>query len=296
MLAGPTAVGKSDVAMELAERMGGEIISVDSMQVYRGLDVGTAKPTAAECARVPHHLINVANLEGTFDVARYVAAAAVAAREIRERGNIPVYCGGTGFYFKALLCGVSQSLPANNELRRELESIPLAALLEELERSDPVSFARIDRRNPRRIIRALEVIRQTGRPFSAQQVDWNTVRGKTGQLIAFNRSPEDLRARIDRRVDRMFAGGLVDEVRGLVEAGLSGNRTAMQAIGYRQVVEYLNGARSLADTIELVKTRTWQFARRQLTWLRHQLDPEWWHLEEGKSPAAIADALVRQAV
>ncbi len=294
-LTGPTAVGKSAVALELAERLGGEIISVDSMQVYRGLDLGTAKPTADERARVPHHLIDVADLTESFDVARFMARATEAEAAIRDRGRVPVYCGGTGFYLKALLAGVGDSPAADPALRAELEAAGLPTLLAELERRDPVTFARIDRRNLRRIVRAVEVIRLTGRPFSEQKSDWRSDHAWTANLFAFHREPADLRRRIEVRVDDMFARGLVEETRRLLDNGLAQNRTALQAIGYRQVAEHLRGDRSLAETTALVKSRTWQFARRQLTWLRHQLAPRWIELPAGKSPAETVDELERLA-
>ncbi|MGZ8920799.1 MAG: tRNA (adenosine(37)-N6)-dimethylallyltransferase MiaA, partial [Limisphaerales bacterium] len=171
-IAGPTASGKSAVAMLLAERLGGEIISVDSMQVYRGLDIGTAKPAAEEQNRVSHHLINVADLHQTFDVAQFLRFAGEACREIVSRGRVPIYCGGTGLYFNALISGVGESPPADLALRIELESTPLTALLDELAKSDPETFARIDRSNPRRIIRAVEVIRSTRQPYSLQRASW----------------------------------------------------------------------------------------------------------------------------
>lgn len=285
-LTGPTAVGKSAIALELAERVGGEIISVDSMQVYRGLDIGTAKPSASEQARVRHHLIDVAGLDETFDAARFVTLAQTAEAEVRSRGRVPVYCGGTGFYLKSLWSGLGVAAATDPSLRAELEALPLAELLLELELKDPVAFTRIDRRNPRRVVRAVEVIRLTGRPFSAQAASPATSE-PAPQVFAFTREPADLRQRIDRRVEQMFAAGLVEETRRLLERGLTDNRTALQAIGYRQVVEHLNGERSLADTVALVKTKTWQFARRQLTWLRHQLRPHWIMLDAGKRPAEV---------
>jgi tRNA dimethylallyltransferase len=294
-LAGPTAVGKSAIALELAEQIKGEILSVDSMQLYRGMDFGTAKPSAEERARVPHHLIDIAGLDESFDAARFVAAAQAAESAIRARGRVPVYCGGTGFYFKALLSGVGTAPPPDRSLRAELEAAPIETLLQELQQRDPITFARIDRRNPRRVVRALEVIRLTGRPFAGQQSAWNSQNETPRRLFAFSRGAADLRSRIEVRVERMFAEGLVEETRRLLEQGLADNRTALQAIGYRQVVEHLQGIRSLPETVSLVKTRTWQFARRQATWLRHQLSPTWVSLEEGSRPAVVAARLIRLA-
>ena len=268
-LAGPTASGKSAAALELARRLGGEIISVDSMQVYRGLDIGTAKPTAAERAAVPHHLIDVCTLDQAFDAAQFVRLARQAEAEIRGRGHLPIYCGGTGFYFKGLLHGVSEAPPADVTIREQLAREPMEDLLRELQTRDPVASERMDRNNPRRVLRALEVIRLTGRPYSSFAVDAANLSGPP--VYVLQRDPADLKARIAARVRAMFAQGLVEETRGLLPLGLRENITAMQAIGYRQVVEYLDGKRPLDETVALVITRTQQFARRQLTWFRHQL-------------------------
>ncbi len=290
-LAGPTAAGKSAVALELAERLQGEIIAVDSMQVYRGLDIGTAKPSLDEQKRVPHHLIDVAGLDESFDVARFVSLAGAAAAGIRSRGRVPIFCGGTGFYFKAFLEGLGGAPPSDPKIRAELQSLPLEKLLTELERSDPVTFQKVDRQNPRRVIRALEVIRVTGRPFSEQRAEWQAGRPAIpGHFIGLTRSSGELSDRIRCRVDEMFHEGLVAETEALLQRGLAENPTAMQALGYRQVVEHLRGERPLAETIELVKIRTRQFAKRQLTWFRRQMKLDWIFLEN-QPPAAVAEQL-----
>ena len=328
LIAGLTAVGKSEIALRLAGQLGGEIISADSMQVYRGLDIGTAKPSPADRACVPHHLIDICDLTESFDAAQFARLAHCAVAEIQARGHVPILCGGTGLYFKAFLEGLGEAPPANPKLRAELEAAPLEKLLDELRERDPATFEKIDKKNPRRVIRAVEVIQLTGKPFSAQQSRWGEtfpgsrsadipVRGFTGHscpvsakadavspphglatgkspepadknvyptfIIVFTRSTDDLRRRIDARVDAMFARGLVDETRELLKHGLAKNKTAMQAIGYRQVVEHLRGERSLAETIELVKIRTRQFAKRQLTWFRAQKNLEWIELEPDES-------------
>lgn len=294
-LAGPTAVGKSAVALELAARLGGEIVSVDSMQVYRGLNLGTAKPNEAERARVPHHLIDVADLTEAFDAATFCRLAKSAVEQITSRGRVPIFCGGTGLYFKAWLQGLGEAPPGDAKVRAELEALSLEVLLVELEQRDPVTFARIDRQNPRRVVRALEVIRLTGRPFSGQRAEWNAERetGSAEKIICLTRAPADLRARIDARVDEMFRLGLVAETRELLKLGLAQNRTAMQAIGYRQVVEHLRGERDLAGTIEWVKIRTRQFAKRQLTWFRGQLATVWVEVGARESVASVADQVLR---
>ena len=281
LLAGPTAAGKSEVALLLAERLGGEVVSVDSMQVYRGLDIGTAKPSLEERARVPHHLIDVAELTESFDVAQFVRRARQAVSEIRSRGRLPILCGGTGLYFRAFLDGLGEAPPADAALRETLAATPLAELLRELAEHDPLTYERIDRQNPRRVMRAVEVIRLTGKPFSGQRAGWpapNTMR-QDARCLGLARSQTDLHQRIEARVDRMFRQGLVAETQALLKRGLAENQTAMQALGYRQVAGYLRGERSLPATIELVKTRTRQFAKRQMTWFRRQLPLSWIHLE-----------------
>jgi tRNA dimethylallyltransferase len=297
LIAGPTAVGKSEIALRLAEQLGGEIISADSMQVYRGLDIGTAKPSPADRARVPHHLIDICNLTESFDAAQFARLAHRTVAEIQSRGHVPVLCGGTGLYFKAFLEGLGEAPSADAKLRAELEAVPLEKLLDELRERDPAAYEKIDKKNPRRVIRAVEVIRLTGQPFSKQRADWNVLPAPSPEDLKSEiparcrnhgfcliRQPADLHARINARVDAMFQRGLVDETRELLKHGLEQNKTAMQAIGYRQVVEHLRRGRSLPKTIELVKIRTRQFAKRQLTWFRAQPGTQWIELKSDDPP------------
>jgi len=296
-IAGPTAVGKSAVALGLAEKIGGEIISIDSMQVYRGLDIGTAKPSAAERKQIPHHLIDVVEISESFDAAQFVRLARAAQEEIFSRGCVPIFCGGTGLYFKAFLEGLGEAPSSDEKIRSELEKISLPELLAELEQRDPVTFQKIDRQNPRRVIRALEVIRLTGKPFSAQRAKWqdSEFRNQNSEfLFGIARESEDLRKRIDVRVDEMFRNGLIAETEALLARGLAQNRTAMQALGYRQVAEHLRGEHSLAETIELVKIRTRQFAKRQMTWFRRQLNLDWISLETLGSSTQTAEEITRK--
>ena len=294
LLAGPTGVGKSAIALLLAEKLGGEIVSVDSMQVYRGMDIGTAKPSLADRGRVPHHLIDVVEVTEPFDAAQFVQRAHRAVADIQGRGRVPILCGGTGLYFKAFLEGLGQAPPADAALRAALEATPLPELLRELAERDPATFERIDRQNPRRVIRAIEVIRLTGKPFSAQRADWSQAphfASHTVVRFGFSRAALDLRERIDARVDAMFGEGWVAETEALIRRGLAQNRTAMQALGYRQIVEHLRGERPLAETIELVKMRTRQFAKRQMTWFKRQLQLTWIHLESQSRAEEIVTRL-----
>ena len=299
LLAGPTAVGKSEVALLLAERLGGEIVSVDSMQVYRGLDIGTAKPSAADRARVPHHLLDVVEPSAPFDAARFVELAQRSVADIQARGKLPILCGGTGLYFQAFLAGIGTAPSADAALRAELAATPMEALLRELAERDPETFARIDRHNPRRVLRAVAVIRLTGKTFSSQRADWTSARQQSGeaapgapQFFGLEREPDDLLHRMEARVEAMFARGLVAETSDLLARGLAQNPNALQAIGYRQVVEHLRGERSLAETVELVKIRTRQFAKRQMTWFRRQAALTWLRVAPGEAPAETAARLV----
>jgi tRNA dimethylallyltransferase len=306
-------VGKSAIALALAEKIGGEIITVDSMQVYRGLDIGTAKPTAEERKKIPHHLLDICDLNKSFDAAQFIRLAQKAIAEIQARGRTPIFCGGTGLYFKAFLEGLGEAPPADEKLRAELEAASFVDLLLELRERDPEAYEKIDKQNPRRVIRAVEVIRLTGKKFSEQRSRWGgcsvepvarpdrriapTLHGSRGRsphqrLICFTRKPADLHERINARVDEMFRLGLVDETRQLLQHGLDQNKFAMQAIGYRQVVEHLRGERNLAETIELVKIKTRQFAKRQLTWFRRHGNCEWIELAPHES---TYETLVRLA-
>jgi len=298
LIAGPTATGKSEVAVLLAEKVSGEIVSVDSMQVYRGMDIGTAKPSPEVRARVPHHLIDVAEVTEPFDAATFVKLAREAVAQIQARGKIPILCGGTGLYFKALLEGLGEAPPSDAALRAELEAAPLDDLLRELSTRDPETYERIDRKNPRRVIRAVEVIRLTGKPFSAQRAAWSQTSSVPRQVASpafgLSRAPSILRVRIDTRVEEMFRSGLLAETEALLRKGLAENKTAMQALGYRQVVEHFRGERALPETIELVKLRTRQFARRQMTWFRRQVQLEWIEITENESLSDIAQRLAHR--
>ena len=293
-ITGCTASGKSAVALELARRIGGEILAADSMQVYRGLDIGTAKPTPAEREAVPHHLLDLVGPEESFDAARWLEEARAAVVRVQARGRVPIFCGGTGLYVKAWFEGLDAPPPSDEALRKELEAWPLDRLLAELESSDPDTYATIDRQNPRRVLRAVEIVRLTGKPLErSRRSDARPESYSRAKLVALRREPGDLRTRVDQRVDAMFAAGLVDETRAL--SGRPWNRTAEQAIGYRQVLEHLRGERGLPDTIALVKQKTWQFARRQMTWFRHQVPVRWLDLAPGETTESGVERLTSMA-
>jgi tRNA dimethylallyltransferase len=294
-LVGATATGKSAVALALAEQLGAEIVSVDSMQVYRGLDIGTAKPTAAERTRVPHHLIDIVDLTQPFNAASFALAANAAILNIQHRRHNVILCGGTGLYLKALLDGLTSTPPPNPTLRASLESTPLPTLLDELHLRAPSIFKQIDHQNKRRIVRAVEVLRLSGTHPSLSPPQPSPPTPAKSLLLAtygLTRESSDLRQRIESRVDSMFANGLVTETSKLLPLGLATNRTALQAIGYRQVFEYLHGHTSLTDTIALVKQKSCQLARRQMTWFRNQLNVSWISVSPLEPPETTAHRLI----
>ena len=270
-LTGATASGKSALAMHLAKRLGGEIISVDSMQVYCGLNIGTAKPSAEEQSEVPHHLIDIAQLSEAFDAAQFVRLAKSASESILSRGRIPIFCGGTGLYFRALMEGLGNSPPSDELLRDELSLLPFESLVAELKIKDPKAAKQIDLKNPRRVLRAVEVIRLTGRPYSEQRIGWDKLKRPPENLFCINREVDVLNQRIHKRVDEMFSLGLIEETQILIKQGLRDNRNACQALGYRQVLDLLDGELSLESVVNKVKIKTRQFAKRQRSWFRNQM-------------------------
>jgi len=257
-------------------------------------------PASAERTLVTHHLIDVVDLTEPFDAAKFVRLGNQAVEEIRGRGRIPVLCGGTGLYFNAFLNGLGDAPPTDRALRTQLEATPIIELLAELANKDLAAYESIDRQNARRVIRAVEVLRLTGKPYSEQRANWSprldeAARRASGEkhlFIGLARSSADLQQRINLRVDKMFAGGLVAETEKLLRHGLAENQTAMQALGYRQVAEHLKGMRSLGETIELVKIRTRQFAKRQMTWFKKYGPSSWINLSRESSPGSSADEII----
>lgn len=266
-LAGPTAVGKTAVAIEVAEALGAEIVGADAFQVYRGLDCLTAKPTRAEMARVPHHLVGVVPLTETFNAGRYRELARAALEEIRGRGRPALVVGGTGLYLRALTRGLADLPPAPPELRAALAAAPLADLLERLRKLDPAAAAAIDTRNPRRVQRAVEVCLTTGRPFSEFRREWERETPFHGVLLERGRG--ELCERIERRAAALFEDGAVEEVRAALAAG-DASPTARQVIGWREIEAFLRGELSRADAIAAISLATRRYAKRQVTWFRRE--------------------------
>ncbi len=272
VLCGPTAAGKSAVALDVAGAIGAEIVSADSMQIYRGLDVGTAKPSRTDRQVVPHHLIDVAEVDESFSAGRFVAVAEAAISAIRARGRPVIVCGGTMLYLRALLRGLV-TLPSDPALRAKLESEPTAALRVRLAAVDSDSAARLHPHDRVRILRALEISLQAGEPASRLRSahGFRELR-PDARVVALIPPRETLRARIDERVLHMVAAGLVEETRGLLRRA----ETAMaplpplRALGYRQIAEHLAGRGTLADAVLATQRATRVFARRQCAWIRKE--------------------------
>ena len=286
VLTGPTGAGKTALALELADRLGAEVVAMDSMTLYRGMDVGTAKPTPAERARVRHHLIDVLDPWESANVAWWLDRAAAACGEIRGRGKRPLFVGGTPFYLMAVRHGLFPAPPADELLRRRLEAEAEAAgrpaLHARLGAVDPRTAARLHPNDVRRVVRALEVYELTGRPISSFQQTWDTPafagpRGAGGAgpapapvpCVVLELPRGELYARIDRRVEAMLGAGWLDEARRLLALPRPPGREAARALGYQELFAHLAGnGPGWAETVSLIQTRTRQFAKRQLTWFR----------------------------
>lgn len=277
-LVGPTAAGKSELALLLAERWDAEIVSVDSMQVYRGMDVGTAKPGPGERARVPHHLLDRVDPPERYDAQRYLADVERAVSEIRARGRRVLFAGGTGFYLKALTHGLFGGPAVDPALRAELEARARAeggeALHAELQSVDPEAAGRLHPADRRRVVRALEVWRQTGRRLSDWQREWRGRPGRPRRICGIARRPEELAQRIAARTRAMLDAGWADEARAIRD-GVGFGPTSIQALGYREALLLADGELGRAEAEQAVALRTRQFARRQGTWFRKFPEIEW---------------------
>ncbi len=298
VVAGPTAVGKTEIAIAIAKAFDGEIVSCDSMQLYRGLDIGSAKPSAEELAAVPHHLIGVVDPHTPFSVAMYQKLARAAIREILARGRLPVVAGGTGLYLNSLLYEMNfaaEKQPDDDLLRRDWEEIAAregpAALHERLRAVDPAAAERIHPNNVRKVVRALESATR-GVPVGEFKNLQEKVKEYDAILIGLTRDRKALYDRIDRRAAEMMRAGLVEEVRGLLEQGLTADDTAMQGIGYKEVVGYLAGAYDLDEALARIQLHTRHYAKRQLTWFRRYADMTWFNLSEYGDAAAAEEAII----
>jgi tRNA dimethylallyltransferase len=299
ILLGPTATGKTKLAIELAKHLNGEIVSADSMQVYLGMDIGTAKPSLEERQGIPHHLIDIRNPDEEWTVSDFVEEVEKLKRKIVKKGKMPMIVGGTGLYLWALLEGFSFPItPADKELRTRLEKEQLSALYSRLSAIDPEAAAKIHENDKKRIIRALEVYELTGKPISQLQEPRRSVAGSEFTLIGLTLPREELYARINQRIDHMIEKGLVEEVKGLLAKGYSKELPSFQALGYKEAIEYLDGhcpasllsydnvlrdpakRETLGQMTMELKKRTRNFARRQMTWFRRFKGVRWFSPEE----------------
>lgn len=300
VIGGPTASGKTAAAVRLCQRIDGEVISADSMQIYRGMDIGTAKPTQEEMDGIPHHLFDIADPAEKYSAAAYRELARQMIDSVYARGRHPVVCGGTGLYIDALTKPMGfADQSGNEELRAELSllsqtevgKMKLHKMLEEI---DPESAARLHVNDVRRVIRAIEVYKMTGRTLTEQsRLDKEREGDFDVVMFALNWPRETLYDRINRRVDQMMKDGLVDEVRSLMASGLQTGGTAMQALGYKEIVSALNGSISMEEAVEDIKRGSRNYAKRQMTWFRHD-DRVHWIEAPGKTIEQIVEEMIKE--
>lgn len=277
-VAGPTGSGKSSFSLALAEAFDGEIVNCDSLQVYRWFDIGTAKLTEGERRGIPHHLMDVLNPQEVFTAGEYARRAGAVIEEIAARGKLPVVTGGTGFYLKALLEGLSPAPRRDEELRTRLARPPSEVLHRLLRRWDPAAAQRIHANDRNKLIRAVEVCLLARRPLTeVQREARRPLQGFRVLKIGLDPPRAELRSAIDARVQEMFASGLVEEVRGILARGCTGAEKPFEAIGYRQALAVVRGALGVAEAIESTQIETRQYAKRQMTWFRRDQDVRWLH-------------------
>lgn len=296
VVCGPTATGKTKLGVALAQRFHGEVVSADSMQLYRGMAIGTAQPTPEEMGGIPHHMLAVADPREPYSVGRYVEEAGRCLEDILRRGKQPILVGGTGLYIDSLLSGRDFSQPPGNSrarLQARAAQEGLQALWTELQGIDPAAAARVHPNDEKRILRALEVWYDTGETISQHNQRTQAVppRYQAVTLILNYRERQDLYARIDQRVDEMMARGLLDEAKALLANRVPQDATAMQAIGYKELLPALAGQCPLEDAVALVKLRSRQYAKRQLSWFRRNQGGKWFYLEKIPNfPALLQDS------
>ena len=277
---GPTAIGKTEIAIRLAQHIGAEIVSLDSRQLYRQMDIGTAKPTSAQREAIPHHMIDCADIDQPFSAADYQRLGDEALADIRERRRPALIVGGAGLYFRALVDGLfpgpGADFKTRERLRRDAAEKGTPTLHERLYQCDPIAAARIHPNNMVRIIRALEVYELTGKPISKFQVQWKNAKSRYNfRAFGLDMPRATLNNRIDARADRMMEIGLVEEVRSIIDVGYSPDCTALRSLGYKEIIDYLDGRLTLSEAVALLKQKTRRFAKRQLTWFRRDTRIKW---------------------
>ncbi|MEW5762386.1 MAG: tRNA (adenosine(37)-N6)-dimethylallyltransferase MiaA [Bacillota bacterium] len=297
VICGPTAVGKTEVGILVARRLGGEVVSADSMMVYRGMNIGTAKPTVEERQGVPHHLIDIVDPDTPFSVALYQHLAEKSIAAIHARGRLPLLVGGTGLYIRSVVDPYRFVAGPDPALRRRLmEEARLEgpeALHARLAAVDPVAAGRIHPHNVRRVIRALEVYHQTGKPISSfQDAGRETASKYLLWMFGLTMPREKLYRHIEERVDRMLAAGLVEEVQNLLKRGYRRHQVSMQALGYKEIAAYLEGELSLEEAVRLLKRNTRRFAKRQFTWFRRDPRIRWLDVDALGGPAGAAEEII----
>lgn len=291
-LVGPTASGKTGAALRIAETLGAEILSVDSMLVYRGMDVGTAKPTASERGRVPHHLVDLVEPSRPFSVAAFQAAARRAAEDVRRRGKTPLLVGGSGLYFRAVVDDLEfpgTEAGIRGDLEGEATALGPDRMHRRLAELDPVAASKIEPGNVRRTVRALEVAAITGRTFSSFAAAWDRYGPERVRAAGVRLGTQELAARVEARVQEMLAAGWMREVEELVARGLGGWLTASQAIGYAELARHLAGELSLEDAVQQTVKRTRSLARRQMAWFRRDPRIRWFDVGIGGASEATAE-------
>lgn len=294
VLAGPTAAGKTELSLRLCERIGGEVVSADSRQIYRGMDIGTAKATPAEQARVPHHLLDLRDPDQVLTLAEYQRLAYAAIDDIHRRGRVPCLVGGSALYLRAVTAGLripqaAPDLALRTRLEAQLADQGLASLVAELQRIDPLTAAQIDLRNPRRVLRALEIMVTTGQ----SKVALEGAEPPPYHMLQFvlTRERGVLHQRIDQRVEQMVAAGLIAETQRLLDKGYDPALPAMTSLGYREMIAYLAGQMNLAQAIERIQIETHRFVRHQTTWFRKLPEMQWVDLA-----ATAADTIEQQVI
>jgi len=282
VITGPTATGKTKLGILLCKKFGGEVVSADSMQVYKGMDIGTAKPSPDEMEGVPHHMLSVVSPHEQFSVSRYVEMAAECTDDILRRSKIPFLVGGTGLYIDSLISGRNfAGTTEDKDLRRTLsekyDALGGEKMLEMLAKLDPERASRLHPNDKKRIVRAFEVIELTGRTLSEHDRETQLApkRYDALKIVLTFKDREDLYRRIDLRVDMMMEAGLLDEVRSLLDSGLSPESTAMQAIGYKELVAAIEGKCTISEAVETIKRESRRYAKRQLSWLRRDKSVRW---------------------
>ena len=281
IIAGPTAAGKTVCALDLAASFCGEIVNCDSRQVYKFMDIGTAKPDTAQLLAVPHHMINVVEPSVRFSSAQYVTMADACIHQIIREGHVPFVTGGTGFYIKALLHGLVPLPPLDqairDSVRQQQKLYGNDALYERLRQVDPVDAAHIKKSDSYRLIRALEVFTATGRPLYEfmEQHGFSGTNYDYVYVVLYNPDKQQYHTVIDKRVDKMLADGLIDEVKLLIDKGYDQDLPAMKTVGYAEIVDYLNKKTNLADAVDLIKRHTKAYAKRQITWFKGIKDALW---------------------